>query len=90
MDDRTCKSCAHYHQHYVLNQKRIFPIYCGHCAFSKVRNRRPYSPACDNFAPALPDEDAYVTKEYLSKALPEYMLHLELLPLINDAEDGKK
>ena len=35
-------------------------------------------------------KDAFVTKEYLSKALLEYMLHLELLPQINDVEDGKK
>ena len=34
-----------------------------------------------------PDEKAFVTKEYLSKALLEYVLKLELLPKIHDMED---
>ena len=32
-----------------------------------------------------PDERAFVTKEYLSKLLLEYMLKLDLLPEIQDA-----
>ena len=87
MDTHTCNSCAYYHQHYALNQKRIFRIYCGHCAFAKFKIRRPYSPACHNYTPTMPDEDAFVSKEYLSKALLEYMMHLELLPQINDMEE---
>jgi hypothetical protein len=35
---------------------------------------------------AEPDETAFVTKEYLSKELLEYMMKLELLPEIQEEE----
>ena len=39
--------------------------------------------ACENFS-APPREDAFAAKEYLSKELLAYLLHLELLPEICD------
>ena len=35
---------------------------------------------------AEPDESKFVSKEYLGKALLEYMMNLELLPKIEDGE----
>ena len=89
MSSNSCKNCGHYHQHYALDQKKIFRIYCGHCTFPKVKTKRPDAPACTHFTPAPPDEDAFATREYLSKALLEYALSLGLLPQIEDAPGSK-
>ena len=50
----------------------------------KVRRRKPDTAACENFADAPPDENAFATKEYLSKELLTYVLNLPLLPEIKD------
>ena len=87
MEKNYCRDCVHFHQHYALNERKIFRVYCGHCMQHKARRKRPDTVACDDFAPAPPDEDAFATKEYLSKELLQYLLHLELLPQIEDAAD---
>lgn len=84
MNELYCKDCAHFHQHYALNNRQIFRVYCGHCTASRQKRRRPDAQACEYFSPAPPDEDAFVTKEYLSKELLQYLLRLELLPEIKD------
>ena len=86
MNEQCCKKCGHYHQHYALNQRKIFRVYCGHCMLYGKRKKLPDSAACDAFVPKLPDETAFANKEYLSKELLQYVLNLELLPQI--AEDG--
>ena len=53
----------------------------------KAKKKKPDAIACDGFTPALPDEDAFATKEYLSKELLQYLLSLELLPQIEDASE---
>lgn len=52
------------------------------------------SPA-NTFFHSDPDEQAFATKEYLSKELLQYLLNLELLPTIENApemtaKDGTK
>lgn len=84
MEKKYCKDCAHYHQHYALDNRKIFRVYCGHCTFRKVRRKRPDAIACDGFTFASPDEDAFATKEYLSKELLQYLLRLDLLPQIEE------
>ena len=85
MEKNFCRNCAHFHQHYGLDGKKLFRIFCGHCtADSRIRKRQPDNLACDHFVPAPPSETSFVTKEYLSKALLEYMLQLDLLPAISD------
>ena len=84
MNQNTCNTCVHYRQHYALDQGKIFRVYCGHCTYQKVKTKRPDSKACENYMPSDPDEKAFVTREYLSKVLLEYMLKLELLPEIHD------
>ena len=86
MCNHRCSDCHYYFQHYALNSKRIFRVYCGHCTFSKARRKQPDSVACENFMPGPPPEDAFATKEYLSKELLQYLLSLELLPKIEDGE----
>ena len=89
MDNTFCKTCAHYRQHYTFDQRKIFRVYCGHCTFQKIRTKRPDSKACEHYSQAEAAEKAFVSKEYLSKALLEYMLDLELLPEIHEIEKQK-
>ena len=49
MSDKTCKSCKYFHQHYILTEGRIVRVFCGHCIFPKVKSKRPYSKACENY-----------------------------------------
>lgn len=84
MNQNTCNTCTHYRQHYTFDQRKIFRVYCGHCTYQKVKTKRPDSKACENYMHSDPSEKTFVTKEYLSKALLEYMLELELLPEIQD------
>lgn len=86
MEKNTCRQCAHYYQHYALDARKIFRVNCGHCVMPKVRRREPYTVACEHFVAAPPDENAFATKEYLSKELLTYVLNLPLLPEIEDAE----
>ena len=87
MENNFCNTCAHYRQHYTFNHGKIFRVYCGHCTYQKVKTKRPDSKACENYLLSESDEKAFVTREYLSKALLEYMLGLELLPEVCDIEE---
>lgn len=87
MTQNTCGTCAHYRRHYVLDQRKIFRVYCGHCTYLKAKTKRPDSKICENYVQTAPDEEAFASKEYLSKTLLEYMLRLELLPEIHTGEN---
>jgi len=87
MKKNSCKDCAHYRRHYIFDKRRIFRIYCGHCIFTKVSRKRPDSKICEHFILSNTDESAFVSKEYLSKELLQYLLNLELLPEISDTEE---
>ena len=89
MNGTTCSSCLYFKQHYVLDNRKIFRIFCGHCTFSKVKPKRPDAKSCGNYIPVEPDENAFVSKEYLNKRLLEYLLSLELLPAIHDETEQK-
>ncbi len=90
MEAKCCRNCEYYRQHYSIDGRKIFWVYCGHCTASrKVRQRKPDALACQQFAPVPPVEDEFVNKEYLSKALLQYMLRMELLPQIENAPEDK-
>lgn len=84
MDEKECKSCEYYRQHYTFDSRRIFRVYCGHCTLERAKRKRPDSKACESYIPGPAQEDAFASKEYLSKELLQYMLSLELLPEIED------
>ena len=86
MSEKQCKSCQHFRQHYTFDSRRIFRVYCGHCVCSKVKRKAPDAKACENFVPGATQEDAFATKEYLSKELVQYLTSLELLPDVKDEE----
>ena len=87
MTNETCNTCTHYRQHYTFDQRKIFRVCCGHCTHPKAKTKKPYSRICESYQPATPNENAFVSKEYLSKALLQYLLNLELLPEIHDISD---
>lgn len=86
MGEKHCSDCEHYIQHYALNRKKLFQVYCGHCIFGRAKQRRPDAKVCENFVPGVPQREAFATKEYLSKELLQYVLNLELLPEIQKDE----
>ncbi len=86
MDQNTCNTCAYYRRHYTFDQRKIFRVFCGHCTYKAPRTKKPYAKACENYMPAEADENGFVSKEYLSKALLEYMFSLDLLPEIRDMD----
>ena len=84
MDKKCCKDCKNFSQHYTLDARRIFRIHCGHCKIYPPKNKKPNTAACENFVPGTPQEEAFASKEYLSKELLQYMLQLDLLPEIQE------
>ena len=87
MSQKFCKTCGHYRQHYALNKKSLFEVYCGHCVLQRVQKRKPDQSACEQYVSAQPDTEAFATKEYLSKELVQYLINLELLPPIYTLEN---
>ena len=84
MKEQVCRNCAFYLQHYTLDKRRIFRVYCGHCTRSRSKRKQPDAEACEQFQLGSALEDAFATKEYLSKELLQYVLGLELLPEIEN------
>lgn len=84
MEDKQCKDCCYFLQHYTFDNKKIFRVFCGHCTRNAPKHKRPYTKGCDQFAPRPENENPFVSKEYLSKELLRYMLSLELLPEIHE------
>ena len=84
MNYHHCSECRYYLRHYTLDSRKLIRVYCGHCTFSKVKRKQPDAMACENFVPGSAQENVFVSKEYLSEALLQYMRRLELLPEIED------
>lgn len=84
MSDNHCKNCQYYLQHYTLDKRKIFRVYCGHCTLGKPKRKLPDAKACEGFVLGEAQEDAFASKEYLSKELLQYVLSLDLLPEVVD------
>lgn len=84
MSDHCCADCSHYLRHYTFNKRKIFQVYCGHCTLGVAKKKKPSAKVCENFVPGTAQKEAFVTKEYLSKELLQYVLSLELLPDIEE------
>ena len=89
MNDKTCQTCLHFHQHYTLKCGKLLRVFYGHCVFPTAKPKRPFSKACENYIYCLPDEDAYADKKYLTKEMLKYLLSLELLPQIEDISNDR-
>ena len=88
LDKKCCKDCKHFSQHYALDSRQIFRIHCGHCKIYPPKSKKPNAAACESFVPGTPPEEAFVSREYLSKQLLQYMLQLDLLPEITPADES--
>ena len=86
MENQTCQNCKFFYQHYGLDGKKIFRLQCGHCAHPHLRNRKPCQKACVEFVQGENKEKEFVSKEYLSKTLFEWIKQLELFPEILEEE----
>ena len=86
MEEQHCSDCQYNLQHYALGRKKIFRVYCGHCTFNRAKQKHPDTKACKDFVVGISREEAFASKEYLSKELLRYVLSLELLPEIKDRE----
>ena len=84
MDQKQCCNCQYFKQHYTFDSRKIFRVCCGHCILSHVKRKHPDDKACEHYVAAPPPEQAFVSKEFLSKELLQYVLSLELLPEISD------
>lgn len=84
MNHSTCSTCGYYKQHYAFDNRKIYRVYCGHCTYLRAKRKRPDARICENYIQGNPDEDAFVTKEFLSHTLLQYMMKLDLLPEIYD------
>ena len=84
MCENHCKECQYFLQHYTLDTRKIFRVYCGHCTFRAAKRKHPDAKACENFVPGSSQEGAFASKEYLSKELLQYLLKLDLLPEIEN------
>ena len=90
MEEKTCAQCTHFLQHYGLKNGKLYKLYCGHCTEVSVKHRRPDAKACANYLQSFLEEDAFVTKEYLSHRLLEHVLHMELLPEVCDGNPPRE
>ena len=80
MDSNQCKTCKYFLQHYTLRPDKLIEVHRGHCTYLRASQKLPDSKACKNYVPRKPMEDAFVSKEYLSKALLQKVLCMALLP----------
>ena len=82
MDVKECKDCKYFLQHYILSERGLTRVFCGHCTFSGAKSKRSYAKCCEHYVEGVPDTERFASKEYLTKALLEYVLSMELLPPI--------
>ena len=50
--EEVCANCEHFTQHYVMFEGfigGIGAINAGHCAYPRIKDRKPGHPACENF-----------------------------------------
>ncbi len=75
-----CSGCSKYIQHYAFLEGAFRPVFCGHCTQRRKRSVNQHSLACERFVPGDRVEEQLVTKKYLTKALLEKVLTMELWP----------
>ena len=86
MEEKECRNCAFYLQHFTMSKGKIIRVFCGHCTKRCYKRRLPDAKSCELFQPGTLPEEAFVSKEYLSKELLQYVLRMELLPEIHEQE----
>ena len=85
MEERHCKNCHYYIQHYALVENRMIQVYCGHCTWKTPKAKRPDRKACEHFQQGAKHTEQFASKEYLSKQLLDKVMSMDLLPEIKEA-----
>ena len=86
MDKQTCQTCIHFHQHYTLKTGKLLRVFYGHCTFCGAKAKDPLRAACKNYENAPPDEDAFASKNFLTKELIKKLFEMEILPPIENEQ----
>lgn len=84
MQEYVCKDCVHYRQHYILSGEKLMKVYCGHCKRVRTKQKKPDTVRCEHFSLAESSVNMFVTKDYLTKELLQFVLGMDLLPEIKD------
>lgn len=50
MEEKTCKSCKHFRQHYIKFGRGYREILYGHCVYPKLKKREANTIACKHFS----------------------------------------
>ena len=84
MEEKFCKDCKHFCQHYRLDETGFVRVFCGHCMMMRCKSKKSYQKICDNFEQGENSEERFVKKEYLTKTLLAWVLKMDLLPEIRE------
>jgi len=49
-EEKMCKGCRYFNQHYVKARSGYMPTDYGHCTNPRLREKRPGTPACTRFS----------------------------------------
>ena len=82
MEEKFCKDCKHFCQHYRLDERGLVRVFCGHCMLMRHKSKKSYQKICEDFEPGEDQEGSFVQKQYLTKSLLAWVLNMELLPEI--------
>ena len=87
MHTLTCKTCKHFHQHYILSKDYGATVNCGHCTCRNNKHRRADAKTCDLYEPPETPHTPPSRREtirYLTTEVLEYILSLDLPPEIDN------
>lgn len=80
MEQKICGQCRHFRRHYILDEQTCKAVYCGHCVFPRLKNRKPDTPACGHFVEG--EQKLPVSKHFLTMELLRWIESLEFPPEI--------
>lgn len=81
MEQPVCKDCTHFRQHFILDEQSCSAVSCGHCAYPRLKYRRPDEKVCPHFqAGAHPLPDRAKVVHYLTTEILDYVMGLALPP----------
>lgn len=89
MEDKICKNCARFYQHYILCKDCCKAINCGHCTYGTPKTRKPDKAACEHFefkdhSAGLPNRQEVI--EFLTTDFLKKMMEKPLPPEIKEDE----
>lgn len=76
MEHPTCRSCVHFRQHYIFDNRQCAAANCGHCTHLRPKHRKPDSDACPHYVPS-PTTDQDRAFELMTAELMRYLLTRE-------------